>query len=323
MTTKPSSQTMSRSDLRQAVDLIEVKPGLNFSLGMLKSMLPDVETALFFGKVYELDYVQLSQVLAQVLNTELAEALFTGDHSTELQDYIIDITDVVPGVEAGSVSFQPDVPKGEVLPELWKSLEVQVAQSLKDVAAKLQNVVGLMPGKQGNMLFKNMAKMNLRRPTIGSYQAHIHHAPAPDNLVILDVSGSMTERTIRTILDDVVALSYMANAHMAVVSNTTTHWEPGTYGVDDVLRHCEFGGTYYETLTEVLSHTWGTVITIADYDSAGSAKTHLANNVTGSVQQVLDISLVNRPTFLSECVGQFAQEVQPLLIAPGYYPLSN
>jgi hypothetical protein len=37
---------------------------------------------------------------------------------------------------------------------------------------------------------------------------------------------------------------------------------------------------------------------------------------------VLDISLVNKPTFLAQCVGQLAADVQPLLIGSSYYVMS-
>lgn len=323
MTNPSSSTTISPSDLRSSLDLIEVKPGYRFSLAVLRDILPDVETLLFFGKVYELDYHQLSKLMSDVLQSDLAIELFHGTHSTDLQDYLIDITDVIPSVEAGDIVFNPSTPQGEILPELWKSLEVEVAASIKEVADKLRNTIGLMPGKQGQMVFQQLAKINLKRPTIGDYRAGIHHAPTKDNLVILDVSGSMTEGTIRNIIDDVVSLSYMANAHLAIVSNTTTVWTPGSFDTDAVLRRSEFGGTHYETLTDLLQGEWGVVVTIADYDSSMSAKTHLAQRCTVQIDKVLDISLVNQPTFLAECVGQFAQEVQPLLIASSYYPLAS
>ena len=117
-------------------------------------------------------------------------------------------------------------------------------------------------------------------------------------------------------VNDVVALSYQANAHMAIVSDSCFHWEPGTYDVDTVLRHAQYSGTHYETLAPLFEgHDWGTVITVADYDSSLSAKEYLARHMTGEVEQVLDISLVNRPTFLAECVGQRAKEVRPILIS--------
>ena len=46
---------------------MEVKPGLKFPVSTLKAMLPDAETVFFFGKVYDLDHVQLSTLLYTVL----------------------------------------------------------------------------------------------------------------------------------------------------------------------------------------------------------------------------------------------------------------
>lgn len=311
--------------------MIEVKPGTRFSLAVLRDLLPDVETCLFFGKVYELDAQQLGSLLHQVLKTDLTSALFGEDglHSHDLQDYLVGYEDedgnyvegIVEDYLCGDVTFDPTVPHGEVLPQVWESLEVVVAQSIKDVASKLESTIDLLPGKQGQMVFGSLMKLNKQRPVIGDYRAQIHHAPQKQNLVILDVSGSMTPGTINAIIHDVVALSYQANAHMAVVSNTTTYWEPGTYDIDDVLRACEFWGTHYETLEPLFDRDWGTVITVADYDSSYDAKRVLARCV-GRIDEVLDISLVNQPTFLAECVGQLASSVRPILIAQSAYVLS-
>lgn len=321
MTTTPNSTTSS-TDLAASLELVEVKPGLKFSRGMLAQVLPDVETILFFGKVYELDYRQLSALLFKLLQSDLSEELFNGSHSEDLQDYLIDICQPVSAVDGGDVVYEPAMPHGEILPELWKSLEVEVAASIKAVAAKLQSVVGMLPGKQGEMVFRSMMKLNAKRPTLGDYRAQVHHAGAPDNLLIFDVSGSMTEHTVRALVDDVVSMSYMANAHLVIVSNTATWWQPGSYDTAVVLAKAEYGGTYYDELVEVLNQDWGTVITVADYDSSQSAKDFIAKNAVGSIETVLDISLVNRPTFLAECVGQLAQEVRPILVGTSRYVLS-
>lgn len=327
-----SSSTSPRSSLTASLEIVEVKPGLKFSKAVLLDLLPDVKTALFFGKVYELDYRQLSALLATVLKTDIATALFgeAGYHSSDLQDYLVGYEDeygiwhegVIPPHTMGEINFSPDVPKGEILPELWASLEVEVADSIKAVAAKLSDVVGHMPGKQGSMVFSSMAVLNAKRPVLGDYKARIHHAPQKQNLLILDVSGSMTSGTVRRIVDDVVALAYSANAHLAIVSNTCTYWEPGTYGTDDVLAAAEYGGTHYEKLEPLFDRDWGVVVTVADYDSSYGAKQVLAG-CTGRIDQVLDISLVNQPTFLAECVGQLADEVKPLLVATTSNVLSN
>lgn len=312
--------TMTPTQIRSDLELFEVKPGLQFPLSTLRAMLPDVETLLFFGKVYELDYREVSALLYKVKNnSDLAAALSAGDHSTDLQDYLVDLASQGPVTE-GDITFSPDVPHGEILPEVWKSLEVEVAKSIKDVAAKLADMVGTLPGKKGEMVFRSMMKLNMRRPTIGDFRAKVHHAGARDNLLIFDVSGSMGEHLVRTIVDDVVSMSYLANAHLAIVSNTTTHWEPGNYDSASVLAKAEFGGTQYETLEPLLNRDWGVVITIADYDSSRSAQQHIRNMCRGKIEQVMDISLVNTPTFLAECVGQLADKVTPMLVAQGPSP---
>lgn len=313
-----TSLTTTRS-LSDQLELVEVKPGLKFSKQVLIDLLPDAETALFFSKVYELNHVQVSRLLATVLNTDLSRALFNEGHahSMDLQDYIVD--DLAPAValNKGDITFNADVPKGEILPEVWKSMEVEIADSIKAVASKLEQVFGLMPGKQGKMVFQSMAKLNAKRPTIGDYRAKIQHERQTENLLILDVSGSVNADTVSRIINDVVSLSYMANAHMAVVSNTTTHWDPGTYSVDDVLDACEYGGTHYETLRPLLDRDWGVVICIADYDSSYGAKAACAKG-KGSIEELFDVSIVGRPTFLAECVGQKAKKVTPMLVSSGY-----
>jgi hypothetical protein len=201
-----------------------------------------------------------------------------------------------------------------VLPELWKAAEVQVAASIQEVADKLKEVVGAMPGKQGEMVFRSLMTVNAKRPLLGDYKAAVHHAPQRENLVILDVSGSMTEHTIATIIEDVVALSWLANAHLAIVSDTATHWGPGEYDAAAVLKVAEYCGTHYETLSALLDQDWGVVVTIADYDSSPSAQRAI-KNCQGQIEQLLDISLVDRPTYLAEVVGQLAKDVRPLLVA--------
>jgi hypothetical protein len=213
-------------------------------------------------------------------------------------------------------------PKGEILPEVWESLQIEVAASIQKVAETLGDVVAHLPGKQGEMLFKSMAVMNKRRPTIGSFNAFIKHKRQARNLVILDVSGSMSEATVKTIIDDVVALSWQADACLAIVSNSTTWWEPGSFNSAAVLKAAQFGGTHYETLTQLLDEDWGVVVTIADYDSSRGAQQAIAG-CSGSIELLLDISLVPQPTFLAECVGQLAKETRPLLIAKQGTQLCN
>lgn len=312
--------SMTSSEIKQSTALFEIKPGKWVTHSTLFKMLPDITTTLFFAKVYDLNYHQLSELLWLRWKTPVVEALLGGDHSLDLQGYLVDTIppDVWP---EDDVDFVDEPVHAEVLPEIWASLEVDVATSIKQVADKLVGTLDRLPGKQGEMLFNHMAKMNKQRGSIGDFRARIHHAPVASNLVILDVSGSMTSGTVEAIIEDVVGLAWKADAHLAIVSNTAFHWEPGGFSVKDVLARAEYGGTQYEMLTPLLRRNWGTVITIADYDSSQSAKEYIRDHATGSVDTVLDISLVNRPTFLSECVGQLANEIRPLLIGNSRYVL--
>ena len=279
----------------------------------LRSLLPTVEVALFFARAYRLDWPQLNDLLRLLFPKEVILELLAGSHSTELQDYLIDT--VPPSTRDQIVMDFVDQPApGEFLPQLWESLEIQIAASIKEVADKLVDVVSLFPGKAGQMSMAHLMQLNKQRPTLGLYKAQITHARHAPNLVILDVSGSMSEYTVRAIIEDVVALSWKADAHLAIVSNHAYHWEPGSYDVKHVLAQAEFQGTHYETLTDLLNRDWGVVVTIADYDSALAAKTWIRDNARGTIQEVLDISLVDRPTFLSECVGQKAKNVRQLLV---------
>ena len=295
-------------------DYFEINPKLRINVKTLKKLLPCIEATLFFAKVYELDMQRLGQLLMLVHRTALTEALLTGSHSLELQDYIVEVAppDIVPEISFGVPSTPVD---SELLTQLWKDAELEVAASIKEVADKLAGTLHMLPSKEGRMMFQSIRVVNAKRPTIGDYRATIKHQQVPDVAVVLDVSGSMSEHTVRTIIDDVVALSWNANAHLFIVSNNTYHWEPGTYDSSMVLDKAEFSGTQYETLAPAFCKDWGTVITIADYDSSASAKRWIKSNCTGRIGQVLDISLVERQTFLSECLGQLAGKVKPLLVA--------
>ena len=305
------------------LDVVEFMPGKKASLSALKGLLPDVETALFFAKALDMDYKQLSALLYNVFNTSVTQALNTGCHSEDLQDYLIE--DILPDLEYGqavSVAYE-DIPHAEFLPEVWESIELQVATSLKEVAGKLAGVIDALPSKEGAMTFSHMARLNRQRPVIGDYRAGITHQRVQNNLVVLDVSGSMSAHTVSAIINDVVALSWKANASLAIVSNTTRLWDPGTYSVEAVLAEAEYQGTHYETLVPLFQNrNWGTVITIADYDSGRDAR-HRLSECTGRIGQVLDISLVDKPTFLAECLGQLADKTTPLLVGSSYYVLSS
>lgn len=305
------------------LSIVELRTDLRFPKSMLKTMLPDVETALFFGQIYRLNAHELGILLSELFNSPVISALTAegGMHSNMLQDYLVDLG-YEAEIQSGEILLGEKQPKGEILPELWEANKIEIAKSIQQVADKLKDVVTKLPGKHGEMVFRSMQVMNAKRPTIGDHRAHIHHQPAKPNLVILDVSGSMSENTIETIVEDVVALSWEADAHLAIVSNTCTHWVPGEYTVEAVLRAAEYGGTHYEKLVPLFEYQdWGVVVTIADYDSSYGAKTAIGL-LNGLIDTVLDISLVPRPTFLAECVGQLANEVKPLLIAADHTSLT-
>ena len=319
--------SLSSSQVTSSLELFEIKPGVQVRMEVLKDLLPDANSALFFGKLYKLDYCQLSSLLSKLFRTSVIQTLLNeGDqHSTSLQDYIIDVVPEHELVAAGIVpaSFTEDTTH-EFLPELWDMLEVQIAESISKLVESLDGALNLVQGKNGTMLFSTLAKLNKQRQgVIGQYQAQIKHKPVQKNLVVFDVSGSVSRPTAQAIIDEVVALAYKANAALAIVSDRTFMWEPGTFASDDVMVKAEFNGTHYETLASVFNEDWATVITIADYDSSGGVPGYLRQHCTGRVQQVLDISLVNRPTFLSECIGQLADKVTPLLVGNSQYTLGS
>lgn len=311
---------LTRAQVDQSVRLVNVA-GYSISEKALKGLLPNIETALFFAKAYRMDYEELSNMLYLLFQTDVIEALI-GEahvHSAELQDYIVDVVpeDVQARFGVGHYDKSKAAPDMDLLVQVFEQATVEVAASIQNVVDKLGLVLEAFPSKYGEMTFNHLLKLNRQYNAIGTYEAEILHKRTPPRLVILDVSGSMTSETVARIVEPVVALAYEINAHIAIVSNTATLWEPGTFGIDDILDAAEYGGTHYEKLAPIFDQDWETVVTIADYDSAASAREYLRNTCTGSVGQVLDISLVNKPTYLSECVGQLAKEVTPLLIGAG------
>ena len=312
---------MESTCLTESLTLFEYQPNKKVSITQLKEWLPDVEAALWFAKLLGMGYHKLSNLIRVLFNTPLVDALMSGDHSTDLQDYIVE---TIPEymLQGVVLEFVERPIPGELLPELWKMATVEIAKSIKEVGTKLAHTLDMLPSKEGKMLFRTLAVANARRPSIGDFKAFVKHEPVPDVLVILDVSGSMSESTIREIIEDVVSMSWEANASLCIVSNTARLWSPGAYSTEAVLREAEYGGTHYESLVPVLNWNWGTVITIADYDSSSSAKQAVSTS-KGKIGTVLDISLVNRTTYLAECVGQLADKVQPLLIAQSDLTSSN
>jgi hypothetical protein len=310
--------SLSSSQVTHSLEIFEVKPGHKVRLEVLKDLLPDAGTALFFGKLYKLDYIQLSKLLRSLFHTTVIDALLNeGDeHSHDLQNYIIDI---VPDAELQSAGitagqFTSPVAIG-FLPELWEQLDVQIADSITKLVEALDGVLSTIQGKNGKMMFSTLYTLNKQRAgVLGAYKAQIKHPMVPNNLVVFDVSGSVNSGTVTAIVEEVVALAYKANASLAIVSDNTFLWDAGTFDADAVLEKAEYCGTHYETLSTLFDRDWATVITIADYDSAWTARDYLVKNCAGRIEQVLDISLVDRPTFLAECLGPLANAVRPLLV---------
>lgn len=283
----------------------------------LRDALPSVESALWFAKAFDFTAQERSELLSVLFGeNDVIAALVNegGLHSTELQGYLLELG-YEDQLELGDVRFDESVPlHGDILPEVWESLQLTIAESIKEVAEALGDTIGRMSGKQGRMLVESMMVMNAKRPTIGDFKARVKHESQVPNLWILDVSGSMSEGTVRALVDEVCAGAYMANAHLAIVSSTSTVWGPGEYDSAVVLDAAEFGGTHYETLASLFDQDWGVVVTIADYDSSMAAIPAF-KKVKGRVSEVFDISLVDQPTFLSEVIGTVADKVTPVMIA--------
>lgn len=310
--------------LKSSADVTTFASGTSFPTTFLRDALKDVETAMFFAKVYDLRPQEVAHVLQVCVPSPVVEALTNQAdlHSQSLQDYLVEQYQDEDGDWVyPDAAFHEAVPgykapvNAEILPEVWKTIELTIAKSIKDVAETIGTAIEHMPGKTADMVFKTLAKVNAKRPTLGDYQATFHHTPQKRVLVVFDVSGSVSAETVRTIVDDVVGLAYEANAALVLISNTAIYYQAGGYSTDQVLADAEFGGTHYEHLAPLFTNLdWDVVISIADYDSSPSAA-HVLSRCNGKIGQLFDVSLVNRSTYLAECLAPMATEVRPLLIA--------
>lgn len=320
-----SHSPLSADQLRQSVEIMELRPGLHISKQALRNLLPDVDTALFFGKVYQLDFSQLSYLITELFNSDVIQALFGEGHahSSDLQDYLVDVVPDHIQAQHGGLQASDEAPSvdTDILVQAFESARTTVASSIAEVAEKLADVLERFPSKYGQMTFQHLRQLNVQRGTIGTYAPVITHQRVARRLVVLDVSGSMTQYTVERIAGEVVGLAYDIEAYLAIVSEDAFLYEPGTYNTDTVLRDAQYMGTHYEMLTPIFHSDWATVVTIADYDSSLSAKNHFARYARGKVGEVIDFSLVNQPTFLAEVVGQIASKVTPVLMGTSYYPL--
>ena len=82
------TQSSLVSDLK---DLFEVKTGKYVTVQQLKEWLPTVEVALWFAKVYAFDAVKVGELLSRLFHTDIVTALTKGEHSVDLQDYLVAI----------------------------------------------------------------------------------------------------------------------------------------------------------------------------------------------------------------------------------------
>src|SRR5690606_18658388 len=103
--TRRTTMTLSAREVQDSLELFEIKPGTKVRVEILRDLLPDPSTALFFGKAYKLDYRQLSDLLYRLFKTTIIQTLLgEGDkHSTSLQDYIIDIVPA-PELQAAGIT---------------------------------------------------------------------------------------------------------------------------------------------------------------------------------------------------------------------------
>lgn len=315
--------TVPKLLLNGSTDVTTFANGRAFPTKFLQDALPDVETALFFAKVYDLAPQDVALVLRTCVPSLVVEALTNEAdmHSSSLQDYLVEEFQDENGdwhYEAHEFLEQLGGVKApvqaEILPEVWKNLELTIAESIAKVAETITGTIEHMPGRTGEMVFQTLAKVNKRRPTIGDYHAGFKHQQIKRVLVVFDVSGSVSSTTVATIVDDVVGLAYEANAALAIVSNSCFWYPAGAFSTSQVLGDAEYGGTHYEQLAPLFNQDWDVVVTIADYDSSPSAASVLAR-CTGKIGQLFDVSLVARSTYLAECLAPLASEVRPLLIA--------
>lgn len=316
--------TVPKLLLHSSADVTTFTSGRAFPTKFLADALPDVETALFFAKVYDLAPQDVARVLQICVPSLVVEALTNeaAMHSVSLQDYLVDeFQDTNGDWHYEALEFLEQLGgvkapvQAEILPEVWKNLELTIADSIAKVAETISGTIEHMPGRTGDMIFKTLAKVNARRPTIGDYRAGFTHQQVKRVLVVFDVSGSVSSTTVATIVDDVVGLAYEANAALAIVSNSCFFYAPGAFSTSQVLADAEYSGTHYEQLKPLFTgQDWDVVVCIADYDSSPAAASVLAR-CDGKIGQLFDVSLVNRSTYLAECLAPLASEVRPLLIA--------
>ena len=313
-------------DSHKSVQLVALNNGkAHISLGSLASLVPDVEALMFFGQLYKIPGRELIRYLQMIFEGTVLDLIADHQYSEELQDYMIE--DIIPNVyQLGREQVTFEEKDTTILKYLFQDVAIPVLESIQELADKIALTIDKLPNDEGKMVFQHMARFNAKRNTIGQFQANIIHQNRLPNLVIFDDSGSVGKETVRALAEDVVALGYKANADLVLVSDTARYWPRGTYTVERIVQEAEYSGTRYETLLPIFTGSvWGHVITIADYDSSYQVRQKFLDlkgqAVQPTVEKVLDISLVQRPSYLCEVVGILARNVEALsLTAPRALP---
>ena len=217
-------------------DFLHVYDTLAIDMATFKEAIPDIETAVFFAAALDLSLYNTSSLLRRLFPYERMVEFFTeGNHSTMLQQYVVD-PQYVPDVHDMPVAqYVGQPPKSELLAHLLEHATTRVGSSITEVASSIATILGKFPSKAGNMSLRHLANFNHKRNQVGTFSATIQHQPEEKNLVILDDSGSMGASLIEAIADEVVALSYSINATLVLVSNTARRWAPGAFTTDAVL----------------------------------------------------------------------------------------
>ena len=307
-------------DHSQSFNVITVG-GRKYSKKNLLAMLPTIELTLFFGKLMKLKKKEVWELLHELHGyNDVIDALTNGSHSTELQPLVGSLQDKYD-LKAGDTTFTDKPLPAEVLPDLWEASNIIIAEAIQEVADATHEVLSQADGLLGEMHFQTLMKFNRKTQRIGQFAPLIRRKQQGKALVIMDVSGSVSASTVKRIANDAVALAIKANAGFAVVSDNTFYWEPGTYTVQSILAASEYSGTNYLSMQELFQQDWAFVIGIADYDSYTEAKSVIAN-CRGNIGKYYDISLVNMPTYLGECIATRANEVELILVGNSDHVLS-
>ena len=136
--------------INSSTDVTTFTTGRSFPTKFLKATLPDVETVLFFAKVYDLYPQDVSSLLYTCVPSPVVEA-FTAqamDHSMALQDYLVEeFQDVDGSWVYPDLEFLEALPgakapvNAELLPEVWANIELTIASSIAEVASTISSTI--------------------------------------------------------------------------------------------------------------------------------------------------------------------------------------